>query len=143
MQTPAALRHCFTYGTLMCADIMAAVCGHPVRGEAATACGFARHPVRGEAYPGMRPRPGQTVDGVLYRNLAPSALERLDAFEGAQYERKTITVRLPDGSSIDADSYVFRSTYRHLLEPGPWDFQRFLRTGRPRFVNRYVGYARI
>lgn len=136
-------RHCFTYGSLMCADIMTAVCGMELAAEPATLAGYRRHPVRDEAYPGMRPTPGHAVAGVLYRDAPPAAIERLDAFEGPQYERVTVGVRLADGNAIEADTYVFRPEYAGLLLPGDWDFDRFLREGKPRFERLYVGYDRI
>lgn len=136
-------RHCFTYGSLMCEDIMSAVCGMPVAGETATLAAHRRHPVRGEAYPGMLPTPGFSVAGVLYRGLPPAAVERLDAFEGPQYERASVTVTLTDGSRIEADTYLFRPELAGQLLPGDWDFERFLREGKPRFEQQYVGYDRL
>lgn len=136
-------RHCFTYGSLMCEDIMSAVCGLPLAGEAAVLDGHRRHPVRGEDYPGMIPMPGHAVAGVLYRDVPPAALARLDAFEGPQYERRSVLVSLADGSRIEADTYVFRAERAAELQPGDWDFERFLREGKPRFERQYVGYERL
>ncbi len=136
-------RHCFTYGSLMCEEIMFAVCGAPAAAAPATLVGYRRHPVAGEAYPGMLPTAGAQVDGVLYRDLTPAALARLDAFEGPQYRRETVSVRLADGSTVEAETYVFRAEFADLLRPGDWDFDDFLRHGRAAFEARYVGYARI
>ncbi|ANQ86015.1 putative AIG2-like protein [Azoarcus olearius] len=131
-------RHCFTYGSLMCADIMAAVCGVEPAGEPATLADHRRHPVRGEAYPGMVPAAGAEVSGVLYRHLPPDALARLDAFEGPQYVRVTVRVRLPDGAAVEADTYMFRPEHADELLPGEWDFDRFLREGKARFQHQYM-----
>ena len=51
-------RHCFTYGSLMWADIMARVCGHEFVSEPASLADHCRHPVHGEDYPGLRAAPG-------------------------------------------------------------------------------------
>lgn len=136
-------RHCFTYGTLMCADIMAAVCGHAVRGEAATLRGYARHPVRDERYPGIRPDPRASVFGVVYRALGAEALARLDAFEGAQYQRRPVGVRLGNGEDIAAETYVFHPGLHHLLLPGDWCYEAFLNTGKAEFMHRYLGFFRL
>lgn len=137
-------RHCFTYGSLMCEEIMFAVCGAAAASTPATLAGYRRHPVADEAYPGMVPAADAHVEGVLYRDLTPAAIARLDAFEGPQYRRDTVSVRLADGSTVvDAETYVFRPEFAHLLLPGDWDFEHFLRHGRAAFEARYVGYARI
>lgn len=135
-------RHCFTYGSLMCDDIMAAVCGTAYPGQPARLAGHVRHPVQDEAYPGMVPGPG-TVVGVLYRNVDDAALAQLDRFEGPYYERRTVTVTLDDGSPVEAETYLFRPQYAHLLQPGEWDVAAFLVRGKADFTARYVGYSRI
>jgi len=136
-------RHCFTYGSLMCEDIMRAVSGHEGVHEPAELAGYSRHPVTGEDYPGIRPQAGGRVVGVLYRDLPAAAFERLDAFEGSQYLRRTTRIALRDATEVAAETYVFRPEFGHLLGAGDWDFEAFLRHGKRRFEARYVGYARI
>ncbi|PKO57250.1 MAG: gamma-glutamylcyclotransferase [Betaproteobacteria bacterium HGW-Betaproteobacteria-19] len=136
-------RHCFTYGSLMCESIMFAVCGMPLAATPAVLEGFSRHPVRDEDYPGMVPASGSTVNGVLYHDVPPAALARLDTFEGSQYLRITVKVKLAEGGMLDADTYVFRPEHAALLLPGDWDYANFLRDGRQRFERRYVGYTRL
>lgn len=137
------MTHVFAYGTLMCADVMRAACGGLPAAEPAQLPGFSRHPVAGEDYPGIVEAEGARVDGLLYRDASPEQLARLDAFEGDQYRRETVCVRLPDGSSVAAQTYVFVAQLRHLLEPGDWDYDAFLRERRQRFERRYVGFDRV
>lgn len=127
----------------MCADIMAAVCGHAVRGESATLEGFARHPVRDERYPGIRPDPCASVSGVVYRTLGAEALARLDAFEGVQYQRRRVGVRLASGEDIAAETYLFDPGLHHLLLPGDWCYEDFLKTGKAEFMRRFLGFSRL
>lgn len=136
-------QHCFTYGSLMCEDIMSAVCGQPVHGWPATLAGHARHPVRDEDYPGMVPTAGTLVTGVLYRDLAPAVWPRLDSFEGEMYQRQIVTVTTPAGEALEAHTYLFRPACQHLLLPGDWDFEAFLGQGKQRFTHRYLGFGRI
>lgn len=136
--------HCFTYGSLMCEDIMSAVCGTPcTRHEPATLAGHRRHPVIGQHYPGMVPAESSQVQGVLYLDLVPSAWPRLDAFEGEEYLRQHVHVRLPDGRQESAWTYVFRPRYASRLTEGEWDFERFLRTGKARFEALYLGFSKL
>jgi len=134
--------HCFTYGSLMCEDIMTLVTGVAVRGVPAILRDHTRHPVRDEEYPGMVPRLGQQVGGVLYRDLPPDALRRLDDFEGEMYARQRVSVWLENGNLLlPAWAYVFRPAYAGLLQPGDWDFQRFLTEGKARFERHYLGFG--
>lgn len=135
--------NCFTYGSLMCEDIMSTVSGQVLPGESARLAGYARHPVSGEDYPGVVADPDAIVAGVLYRGLDASALARLDVFEGEMYERLPVLVNLVGGEVITAWCYIFRDQYRHLLLPGEWDFQSFLAEGKARFLARYMGFAAL
>lgn len=138
--------HCFTYGSLMCDDIMAAVCGLPaasLASQPAWLAGYGRHPVRGEHYPGMVAAPGQAVEGRVYLDLPASAWPRLDVFEGEYYERLPVRVAPDGGPEITAETYVFRPQFVHLLGEGDWDFEAFLREGKSRFSAMYLGFDRL
>lgn len=138
-----SLDACFTYGSLMCADIMTRVAGIDLAGTPAGLSGHVRHPVAGEDYPGVVASPGGRVEGVLYRGLDPAALARLDAFEGEMYERLAVSVNPVGGETVMAWCYIFRAPYRHLLQPGDWSFADFLAAGKARFLARYLGFAAL
>jgi gamma-glutamylcyclotransferase (GGCT)/AIG2-like uncharacterized protein YtfP len=133
-------QHCFAYGSLMCADIMARVAGGAPMGEPASLSGYVRHPVHGEEYPGIVPAPRGAVSGILYRDLPASAWVRLDAFEGDRYVRRQVSVTMADGRVETAWAYVFKPEHAHLLEAGEWDFGAFLRQGKARFEALYLGF---
>ena len=135
--------HCFTYGSLMWADIMARVCGREFASEPASLAGHSRHPVRGQDYPGLRPAAAGLVPGRLYRDVDATAWTRLDAFEGEEYERVEVLVALADGSTVPAQVYRFRGDFAERLLPGAWDVDAFEREGRERFLARYVGFDLI
>ena len=135
--------HCFTYGSLMWADIMARVCGREFASEPASLADHARHPVRGQDYPGLRPAPGGVVPGRLYRDVDAAAWARLDAFEGEEYERAEVQVTLADGRVLPAQVYRFRGDFESRLLPGAWDAEAFEREGRARFLARYAGFDLI
>ena len=135
--------HVFTYGTLMCADIMRAACGGLPAASTARLDGFSRHPVAGEEYPGIRRAPGASVKGVLYHDASAAQLARLDAFEGSQYVRQSVAISLDDGRRLNAQTYVFADEQLHLLQPGDWNYTAFLERGRACFEGRYLGFGRI
>ncbi|TVT58222.1 MAG: gamma-glutamylcyclotransferase [Azoarcus sp. PHD] len=132
-------RHCFTYGSLMTPHIMFEVCGMKPAAIPATLEGHRRHPVRGEDYPGIVTTRGHAVSGMLYLDVPPAALARLDAFEGEQYQRSGVTVVDAAGRQLAAEAYVFRPEYADLLLPGDWDVAAFEREGRQRFELKFVG----
>jgi gamma-glutamylcyclotransferase (GGCT)/AIG2-like uncharacterized protein YtfP len=134
-------RHCFTYGSLMWADIMARVCGREFASEPASLADHRRHPVRGQDYPGLRAAPGGLVPGRLYRDVDEAAWARLDAFEGDEYERADVVVVLADGRALPAQVYRFRAEFAGRLLPGDWDAEAFAREGRARFIARYAGFG--
>ncbi len=135
------MSHLFTYGTLMCDDIMREVSSCSLRHAAATLARYGRKPVRGEEYPGLVPDSAGCVDGVIYWDVPDAAWERLDRFEGEMYERWTGRVMLADGRLAAAETYVVRPRYRDHLIDAEWDFAAFLRRGKERFENGYQGYA--
>ena len=54
-----------------------------------------------------------------------------------------LTIARPDGSRLDAWTYVFRPQYRSLLQTGDWDVEAFRRDGKRRFEARYLGFRQI
>ena len=137
---PSDVSACFTYGSLMSGDIMSAVTGVRAAHCSATLDGYCRHPVIGAEYPGMVARAAHQVCGVLYLDLPPAAWPRLDRFEGEEYERRIVEVALADGTVTRAWTYVFRDELSARLGEGDWDFARFLREGKRRFVSGYAGF---
>jgi gamma-glutamylcyclotransferase (GGCT)/AIG2-like uncharacterized protein YtfP len=133
---------CFTYGSLMCEDIMSWVAGTTMQGEPATLHGHARHPVRDEDYPGMVPAACGRVEGKLYLGVTEAVLARLDRFEGEMYERRQVKVLARQGVT-PAWTYIFRLAYMDLLMAGDWSFESFLVGGKARFEQRYMGFKSL
>jgi len=131
------MAHCFTYGSLMCEDIFTAVTGLVMRPEPARLDGYSRHPVIGTDYPGIRPTGHAHVPGMLYRDVPAVGLSRLDHFEGDEYVRESVEVRLDNGTMETAWVYVFHPGQHHRLAPEAWDFDHFLVEGKTRFLKRH------
>ena len=133
----------FAYGTLMCSDIMQHVTGlsrDAVNGELA---GFARYRLRDQLYPAIVPDQQANVAGVIYQDLSVQAWARLDRFEGSIYQRQQVHVRLDDRTRINAETYVLRPAYRHLLLAEAWDIEHFIRHAKQDFMQDYLGYQRL
>ena len=130
-------QHVFTYGSLMFARVWQRV----VRGQhaqrAARLQGFERRAVRGRTYPAIVACGGGTVDGRLYLDVDDDDLHRLDVFEGDEYERQTLTVRLLDGSAhgVTAQAYAWRDPSGLLIHD--WDSAWFERHALDGFLQAY------
>ncbi|KAF2084599.1 hypothetical protein K490DRAFT_48664 [Saccharata proteae CBS 121410] len=104
-----------------------------------------RHRVRSADYPAILPddHSGASVRGTFVTGLTDENIMRLDLFEGSEYERRKVTVRLlkQDGESeegvlngegktkmeeVEAETYVWIAG-EHELEHEEWDFDEFVR----------------
>jgi gamma-glutamylcyclotransferase (GGCT)/AIG2-like uncharacterized protein YtfP len=77
------------------------------------------------AFPGGASQPHKSIEGVLWRDLSAKAWQRLDAFEGADYERVRVTVHCGTDPH-HAWVYAFRDTNRVLDHD--WDVSAFRST---------------
>lgn len=136
--------HLFTYGTLMALDIMGDVSGCALEGVGVILDGYERYGVRGEQYPGIIKADHGRVEGVLYYNVPPEALTRLDLFEGKMYSREPVrVVRKDDGKFIEAMAYVITPESAHMLTGKAWDFNNFIQNGKQIFEDLYSGFGEI
>ncbi|TFG96253.1 MAG: gamma-glutamylcyclotransferase [Myxococcales bacterium] len=108
--------------------------GRPFASRSATLHGHRRRLLRGEVYPAVIAATGERTDGVVYGGLDVGALERLDRFEGAHYERQRFPVQLADGADVAAFVYVLRAEYASLLGDALWDEATF----RARHLRDYL-----
>ncbi|KAG6015296.1 hypothetical protein E4U54_003763 [Claviceps lovelessii] len=95
--------------------------------------GFCRHRVKSADYPGAVPEAGHQIRGVLVTGLTDANIDKLDLFEGSEYERRTVKVQelrevgnedIP-GKEVRASVYVFLKVGD--LEKREWDFEEFRR----------------
>jgi len=99
--------------------------------------------VRGEHYPGLVPRPGASVEGVVYRAVPADAWVRLDRFEGDMYLRASVAVELADATIRRVQTYLIRPELSGCLEDRAWLLEEFLHHGKAEFESAYTGYAAI
>ncbi len=132
----------FTYGSLMFEEVWRPLVPQARASMRAELPGYRREAVAGEPYPGIIADPGALTEGRVYFGLDAADLERLDRFEGADYERVTVQllIRGPADSAvpITAQAYVFRSGNR--LSGQPWDPVSFGRQSAQGFYARHAGH---
>ena len=133
----------FTYGSLMCEDIMSMVVGRSLPFYKAFLSDYLRYKLRNELYPGVVPVSGGLIEGVVYQGIEAQGWERLDRFEGDVYSRCKVVIRYPEGGEDMVGCYVVNPEHRHMLTEEAWDFEAFLRHGKIIFKTRYMGFKDI
>ncbi|RGP79985.1 hypothetical protein FLONG3_1929 [Fusarium longipes] len=96
--------------------------------------GYCRHRVRHADYPAVVAEKGHSVRGVYATGLTDANVSRLDMFEGSEYDKESVKVKLLNkdgtpsnkGETKDTTVYVFNSPEN--LEKREWDFEEFRKT---------------
>lgn len=130
----------FTYGSLMFDNVWSRVVSQGYESTPASLSGYVRKYVNNDSYPVIFKYSSDiSIEGKLYFNITPHDLDLVDEFEGEYYLRQTIQVRLPDGSSLPAETYVLKDEFRHLASDLDWDADHFASTEIHHFLERYAG----
>lgn len=138
-------RSAFFYGTLMAPQVLHRVChgstapdnpiyaNHNLKATPAILHNFRRHKVRHADYPAILPVAKSTVRGTFVSGLTEADIWRLDLFEGDEYERQVVPVKLltkvgdesgegnVEGEEVEAETYVWIAG-ESRLEDEEWDF---------------------
>ncbi|KAF5027285.1 hypothetical protein F66182_628 [Fusarium sp. NRRL 66182] len=131
----------FFYGTLMAPEVFFTVC-YGTRDPPqvikdmhtftpAILEGYCRHRVQGADYPAVVAEEGHTVLGVYATGLTDANVQKLDIFEGSEYLKETVKVKVlnKDGSAPAKENLKETSVYvfnrPEYLEKREWDFEEF------------------
>ncbi|KAF5002658.1 hypothetical protein FGRMN_196 [Fusarium graminum] len=131
----------FFYGTLMAPEVFFTVCygdRNPPQVikdmhtfTPAILEGYCRHRVQYADYPGVVAEKGHTVLGVYATGLTDANMNKLDIFEGSEYIKETVKVKLlnKDGTNPAKQEVKETSVYVYMkpehLEKVEWDFEEF------------------
>jgi len=146
-------RTAFFYGTLMAPGVLYRVIYGSAKPEAwqqdlttvrpAVLESYRRHRVKDMSYPAITPHSHSSVRGSVVTGLTDGDLYRLDVFEGSQYDRKKVKVRVLSNTSlsggmqngesahkiaeeVEAETYIWKDDITELEEK-EWDFEEFKR----------------
>lgn len=153
MASPDQPHSAFFYGTLMAPQVLHRVChgstspSNPIyttsslTTKPAILHAHRRHRVRHADYPAILPvpDPASTVRGTYVTGLTHADIWRLDIFEGSEYARRRVAVRVLDvvgddvsgegnveGAEVECETYVWVAGAERL-EAREWDFGEFQR----------------
>jgi gamma-glutamylcyclotransferase (GGCT)/AIG2-like uncharacterized protein YtfP len=137
--------HVFTYGTLMFPEVWKAVVGREFASVEGTAAGYAIFRVRDAVFPGIIAASERAaVRGVVYLDVDPDSVARLDLFEDDFYRRETLLIDCNDGERRRAEAYVIPNANRDVLTDDTWQRDEFVASGGlDHFIRRFQGFRRI
>ncbi|KAL8718319.1 MAG: hypothetical protein Q9225_004531 [Loekoesia sp. 1 TL-2023] len=113
-----------------------------------------RHRVLNRDYPAIIHSPKDSVRGTYVQGLTTGDIFRLDIFEGDEYERRKVKVRMLDvegdeegngnveGEEVEVNTYIWIAGEAEL-EQREWDFGEFRREKMQRWVGRREEYDDI
>ena len=154
-----ALSSVFCYGSLMAPEVIQTLIGRVPLSQSAHLCGgaFRRHPVRNHMFPGLIVRSTdnkntantttERVQGVLYRDLSVNEMQRLDWFEGDEYDKIPCTVELVDDDDdernneqivVSTQVYLWANPVAELDLTRPWSYERFREKNLATYLERTV-----
>ncbi|KAI9763948.1 MAG: hypothetical protein M1840_008982 [Geoglossum simile] len=98
---------------------------------------FCRYRVQYADYPAIIQQANSTVRGTFVAGLTPGDISRLDYFEGGDYARRKVKVRVlakaenssekdAEGEEVETEAYVWIGREGDL-EDSEWDFDEFVR----------------
>jgi gamma-glutamylcyclotransferase (GGCT)/AIG2-like uncharacterized protein YtfP len=128
----------FVYGSLMDPDIFFEVSGIKSTFNEAILKDFRVVRVLNEVYPGIYACPGFQVFGRVWTSLNQKALQRLDQFEGNDYERRQVQITYASGESESVWVYRFKEAFKDKLSEESWNFEEFLLRGVEHFRQNYM-----
>lgn len=98
--------------------------------------GFGRYLIKDAVYPGIIAEPQSHTAGVLYRDVDPESLRRLDRYEDRLYVRRTLPVWTAQDEAVSAEVYVIPEHKRWALSFKPWNKERFAHYHLRRYLER-------
>ncbi|KAG5994209.1 hypothetical protein E4U52_001368 [Claviceps spartinae] len=105
---------------------------------------FRRHRVKNVKYPAAVPEAGQKITGLLVTGLTDAMIQKLDCYEGPDYERRSVRVQVLGkiGSNGFLGEEIGTWVYEFLklddLELRDWDFEEFRQERKAIWTRRYL-----
>lgn len=120
----------FAYGTLMVREVFDRVAGGHWSALPARIDNYAAYKVNGTHYPALVPKVGESQPGTFLTGIDTTTLLRLDAYEGQEFKRSLLPVRvfLDQNKVEDARTawvYLLKPGYRNRLTRERWSTKRF------------------
>ncbi|KAF4985272.1 hypothetical protein FGRMN_11244 [Fusarium graminum] len=143
-------RPLFVYGTLQAMPLLAwALTGDAANVDTvaklarpAKVKGYARYAVRHGDYPAAVKKTDHEIDGLLLVLETKSERKKLDDFEGEVYLPTAVAVTLEDGTTADADMYVWNGE-AEALTTEEWKLEDFVKDRLEDWIDLFAGVEMV
>jgi len=119
----------FADGSLRNKIILKRVLGKDYKSERGNMRGWRLLKVKGKEYPGLVKSDG-IVPGTIWMDLSKEDFEKLDSFEGNEYERITwVAASTINLNKYDVEVYQYKDSMKHKLLDEEWIYDDFEKKG--------------
>ena len=131
----------FSFGTLMDADLLSAVCGNDASAilkEPAVISDHVALWVQNDHYPVLVPRRGVNTDGLILRNLSSEAFSRIVFFEGGEFTVQHVEVI--NASGVTERLPFFADNEHAEISDVVWRLEQWQKSTKPDTMPRVERY---
>jgi gamma-glutamylcyclotransferase (GGCT)/AIG2-like uncharacterized protein YtfP len=126
--------HLFTYGTLMIPRVFQKVTGICPPSKPGVLFDYDCYRLKNQSYPGIVFKPNTSTRGIVYFDLTPENIKKLDIFEGDLYDRTCVSVALAASKIVEAFTYILKSGAEGFLSNHRWSKTEF----ETRYLNEFL-----
>ena len=131
----------FTYGSLMFSTVWDRVVSGNYLASSAVLQGYTRRAVVGKDYPvAFAANRQDAIQGIVYYDVEPDDVHRLDYFEGDYYQRISVELDLPQLGKTTADVYIVKQRHQRIISDQAWDPDHFQQNALSEFMIAYEGF---
>ena len=109
----------------MIPELMKAVIKRELIAEEAVLDVYRRVSLKDRNYPGIIQAEGSSVPGIYYERIDLELMACLDKFEGDEYRRDIVSIKLRSGRVLDAYVYLMSKIDVTLITENSWDLEAF------------------
>lgn len=133
----------FTYGSLMYTQVWQSIVSQTYSSDPAVLSGYVRYSINNQPYPAIIPASNAQTQGLLYYQVSDADIALLDKFEGEYYQRLPQTLQLNNQTQLQADCYILKPEFKHILSSNEWSVKKFEQNGLQAFLTHYNGFNEL
>ena len=97
--------------------------------------------IRGQSYPALVPCRGALTEGIVYEDVTPGTIARLDDFEGEFYRRASVIIVREGARAVPACVYLAADPENPDILSAAWSAARFKKDSLRSFLQHDPGFT--